>query len=329
MSRTYQGGHEDIAQQNSLLLAFAPPEFREVIERHIVVKESPWARVSYLVARQVAPQCDPIVAARIAAGLGLCMHGLDLLDDVEDGDQTPPLLALGRQVAGRLAFVLQSLCRLSILSLCPDHLTEEHALGLLQVMTDALLLATSGQHLDIVLETRPTIEVSVNDCMKMVMLKSGTLMRMICMVSVQGVCEDDSARRTFAQIGQYEGVAQQLRNDCRDLYDALFTPNLQKTDIVRHKKTSPIVAAARRGVELFRSSSVGTSALDIIREEIIVTLGLSNLYHARAYQHWKSMSKRYALDPELSLALGFDTIAALLGDESDIYNALLYDVRSG
>ncbi|TMC15793.1 MAG: hypothetical protein E6J33_10575 [Chloroflexi bacterium] len=57
-----------------------------------------WPLLTLLVAQAVSPQVDLFCASGVAVAVECFVCALDLLDDVEDGDLTPTVNALGSHV---------------------------------------------------------------------------------------------------------------------------------------------------------------------------------------------------------------------------------------
>jgi len=266
-----------------------------------------WPQLTYLVARQVSPSFDPLVAGRLAAGIECFMSALDLLDDLEDDDLTSIVMELGKPQVKTLSTVLLSLSYQAILSLTPRHM----ALQLVQTLTTTGLVATAGQHADLLAEQRATGDVTLDECMEIITNKSASLMEMVCRSGAQVACADADTCDQFARIGRLEGIAHQLNNDCHGLYESVHPrPGMGNTDIQRNKKTRPIIMAAQRGYDPLHLDTVPFEMreeyLRVIDEEIVLTWGLGRLYHERAYEQWQKIATRYTPDPALETLLHFD-----------------------
>ena len=54
-----------------------------------------WPLLTLLVAQTIAPEIDLVSASSVAVAIECFICALDLLDDVEDDDQTPIVQSLG------------------------------------------------------------------------------------------------------------------------------------------------------------------------------------------------------------------------------------------
>jgi len=139
----------------------------------------------------------------------------------------------------------------------------------------------------------------------------------------------------FAEFGLLLGIAAQLDNDSHDLYyllqdvipsilpeDAGATSRSTKSDLVRGKKTLPIVLAAaeiakRRGVMaaslydfLQRSSELSdeerTEYLGVLREGILTTWGICLLYRERARDRLNEFASQRPVSSALRILTGLE-----------------------
>ncbi len=122
----------------------------------------------------------------------------------------------------------------------------------------------------------------------------------------------------FAEAGKLLGIAHQLDNDCHDLYDLLqaytFAPEpaliskSSKTDLVRNKKTLPVVLAAGRDAIFQQDARVVDQEIEgnlkALKEGITATWGICLLYRERARECLQEMAARRPIALLLGALLG-------------------------
>ena len=277
-----------------------------------------WPLLTLLVACCISPHIDLALASSVALATECFVCALDLLDDVEDEDQTPIVLELGAARALNVSTTLLALAQRSLLSLLQQGVEEALVLRLLGSMQEATLVATSGQHRDLLAEQRKASELTREECIEIAAAKAGAIMRLACLLGAicSGASEAECAE--FAEMGELLGIAHQLDNDAHDLYYLLesadASPDIPaarnvKTDLVRGKKTLPVVLAATESESLQENSEPSDGEkqeyLQALREGIMTTWGISLLYRERAADRLLAISSRRSLAPELRLLLGF------------------------
>jgi geranylgeranyl pyrophosphate synthase len=132
--------------------------------------------------------------------------------------------------------------------------------------------------------------------------------------------EEDICER-FAKIGNLLGIAAQLDNDSHDLYYLLHREDdpvserqmksctrMRKTDLIREKKTLPLVLAFQQQKMTERSTILSLSEYaraqrEEFSEAIYTAWGISLLYQARAAECLHVLEKNYTLSPELRALL--------------------------
>ncbi|HEU0000352.1 MAG TPA: polyprenyl synthetase family protein [Ktedonobacteraceae bacterium] len=277
-----------------------------------------WPLLTLLIAQCISPRIDLILASNVALATECFVCALDLLDDVEDEDQTPIILELGAARVLNVSTALLALAQRSLLSLFQQGVEEALVLHLLGVMDEATLVATSGQHRDLLAEQRKADDLTREECIEIAAAKAGAIMRLACLLGAicAGATEAESAE--FAEIGGMLGIAHQLDNDAHDLYYLLesadASPDIPgdrhvKTDLARGKKTLPVVLAASVSESLQEnrepSDGVKQEYPQALHEGIVTTWGVSLLYRERAEDRLLAISSRRSLAPELRLLLGF------------------------
>lgn len=278
-----------------------------------------WPLLTLLVAQHISPSIDFALAGNVAIATECFVCALDLLDDVEDEDQTPIIQELGAARTLNISTTLLALAQQAFLSLLQHGMDQARVLRLLGSMQEAMLVATSGQHRDLLAEQRKASDLTREECIEIAAAKAGAIMRFACLVGAISAGESEVECAEFAEMGELLGIAHQLDNDAHDLYylmesaDALpgtLVERNVKTDLARGKKTLPIVLAAsiNESLQENREPSDGEKQeyMQALREGIMTTWGISLLYRERANDRSRSISVRKSLAPELRLLLGFE-----------------------
>lgn len=282
-----------------------------------------WPLLTLLVAQYISTSIDSLCASSVAIAVECFVCALDLLDDVEDEDQTPVVQALGPARALNVATALLMLAQRAILSLTQQGIAPALILRLLGTLQESALVATAGQHRDLLDEQRPAQDLTREECIEIARAKAGSIMRLACRLGAICAGASDTVCEQFSELGELLGIAHQLDNDAHDLYYLLqsessaempvglemVTKSL-KTDLVRRKKTLPIVLAARKNDTLqTTSSSTDGKKEEYVRalhEGIITTWGISLLYRERARDRLQEIEAQGAVASALRLLLGFE-----------------------
>ncbi len=302
-----------------------------------VLPAGTWALLTLLVALHVAPNIDLAKAAGAALAVECFVCALDLLDDVEDEDQTPIVQQLGVARVLNVSTTLMALALQFILSLRQQKASPALILRLLQAFDECLIDAVTGQHRDLLAEQRPVREFTREECIAIAAGKAGAIMRFACLAGA--ICSEAkrSISEQFAQLGMVLGIAHQLDNDAHDLYHLLHqavsadediaSTRSVKSDLVRGKKTLPIILAALslaekhgRGNVLPEQDNLDAALKDlsglsdnekeeyriILNEGILATWGICLLYRERARERLQEMEAQRPVAAELRLLLGFE-----------------------
>lgn len=279
-----------------------------------------WALITFLVAQCVSPAVNSSVAGTVAIAVECFIRALDLLDDVEDGDQTSAVLTLGSARVLNISTALLSLAQRAILSLSEFGVAPSLILRLLDTLQDATLVAATGQHQDILAEQRPVQDITFEDGIAIAAQKAGALLRLACRLGALCAEADDELCESFSAMGEQLGIAAQLDNDSHDLYYLLHIGDETsieanqpitrsfKTDLARSKKTLPVILAAGSNSALQSLSSLDDEGnqqtyLAALHEGITATWGICLLYRERARDYLQKIEARQSVSPALHLLL--------------------------
>lgn len=277
-----------------------------------------WSLLTLIMAQSISPQIDLSYASMVAIATECFVCALDLLDDVEDEDRTPIIRELGAARTLNVSTALLALAQQALLSCLQNGVDQALVLRLLGLLQEATLVATSGQHRDLLAEQREARDLTSEECIEIAAAKAGAIMRLACLLGATCAGATDAECAEFAEMAELLGIAHQLDNDAHDLYylvesvktssDTPVTRSV-KTDLARGKKTLPVVLAAsiRESLQGNHESSDGEKQeyAQSLREGIMATWGISLLYRERAEERFLAISTRRPLAPELRLLLGF------------------------
>lgn len=277
-----------------------------------------WPLLTLLVAQWISPHIDPALASSVAIATECFVCALDLLDDVEDEDRTPVILEIGAARALNISTTLLALAQRAVISCLQSGADLSLTLRLLDVMQEALLTATSGQQRDLLAEQREARDLTREECIEIAAAKGGAIMRLACLLGAVCAGATEAECAEFAEMAELLGIAHQLDNDAHDMYHLLEIADTAssipeeksvKTDLVRRKKTLPVVLAASRSEPLQDHREPSDEEMQeyrkTLREGIMTTWGISLLYRERAEACLLAISSRKLLAPDLRLLLGF------------------------
>lgn len=273
-----------------------------------------WPLLTLLIAQSLAPDVDNRYAYNVSVAIECFICALDILDDIEDGDQTPFIKRIGVARSLNISTTLLMLTHRILLSLAEIGVPLTQIMSLLHAFEEATLTATAGQHRDILAEQRPAESFTSEECIEIAASKAGSLMSLACRIGA--LCADANAEvlAQFSELGKLLGIAHQLDNDSHDLYHILQYQQTGeswgtvKTDLVRQKKTLPVVLAAHTTLQHAPSTTDEEKQrifIDALHEGIIITWGISLLYHERAHDILRQIEVQQPISHALRLLLTF------------------------
>lgn len=275
-----------------------------------------WSLLPLLVAQHIDPGIDKQYASTVAISVECFICALDLLDDVEDGDQTTIVKEIGIARVLNVSTILLALANHILLTLIEVGLPSTQVVRFINVIQTSLITATAAQHRDILAEQRAVESFTTEECIEISEGKAGSLISLACFMGALCADASDKIISQFSELGKLLGIAHQLDNDSRDLYDILRHQQANdqlgtvKTDIVRQKKTLPIVLASQAIALLQQSTPISRLEKqriwgDLLHEGIITTRGISLLYRERACEQLQQIEAQRPISYTLRLLLGF------------------------
>jgi geranylgeranyl diphosphate synthase type I len=243
------------------------------------------------------------------------IHNFSLLhDDVMDGDE----MRRGRPAAWNVFGIARAvLAGDALLVLAFRQLREAggdkwFAVGLAE-LSATLLELLAGQCADLAFESRQ--DVDLTECLAMAGGKTGSLMAAACALGAMAGGASDKQTAALREFGLHLGIAFQLLDDLLGIGgEAKRTGKPVGADLVRRKKSLPVVAAIAGGTEAGRSLAVMMSSTTALDQDDVARAGsmvarAGGLTWARAEA--RSRRKR-ALDALDGIGLRPSAVAALV-----------------
>ena len=287
-------------------------------QTHPTLPAGLWPLLTFLIAQYISPDIDPVHASNVAIAVECFVCALDLLDDVEDDDQTLVVRTLGVARTLNVSTTLLMLAQKAILSTSQQDIPVVHLLRLIDTLQESALTATAGQHRDLLAEQRLAQDLTSEECIEIAAGKAGSIMQLACCLGAICAGADDVLCEQFSILGALLGIAHQLDNDSHDLYYLLqgcssaVTPlgtASVKSDLARGKKTLPVVLAAKMEGALqdtpFLVDEEKVEHVRALHEGIITTWGICLLYRERAHDRLREIEAQRPITPVLKLLLGF------------------------
>lgn len=248
-----------------------------------------WPLMTILIAQYLQPDADLHLAISAALAIECLLCAFDILDDIEDEDITPTLQTLGPARALNVATALLMLAQRSLCA--PSAPQQSQRWRLWNTLIENGLLACGGQHQDLVAEQQPIEHFRAEDALMIAEAKSGSLMRLTCLLGALSVEAPEEICNLIAEMGMALGMAHQLDNDAHDLSAAL--PPLTtaeespaqlppvKSDLRRGKKTLPIVLAAQQNTLQKVATTADTRSRELLQEGIVATWSACLVYRTQ------------------------------------------------
>ncbi len=268
---------------------------------------SPWPLLTLQVCDAICGAWEHAVPA--AAAVELYAAAGDLLDDIEDGDYDF-ILEHGYSVAQAFNAVagLFVLGQEAVTNLLAKKVQPRTIISVMHAITSSALVGCSGQHAEFDSEGA---DVSEEDYLRLVEMKSGALIECVCRVGALLATDDRRIVDTYALFGKRLGVAGQLANDAR----SIISSRPGQSDIARKKRTFPIIYGLKQDdgpeVDFLKSVITGPGEVTLDMESearrILMALGAVHYTLVRA-----QMEKQNALEAIESSGIPAEANARLL-----------------
>ncbi|GAA3689597.1 family 2 encapsulin nanocompartment cargo protein polyprenyl transferase [Lentzea roselyniae] len=210
-------------------------------------------------ARAVSGQVSD-TAVRVGVAVELA-HNFSLVhDDVLDGDRT----RRGRPtVWAQFGVPHAILIGDALLALASQVLTHhDDSIELCAELNSTVIALCAGQHQDMLLEKQ--LHVSPADYLEMAGGKTAALVASACALGAMASGASPAQTAALRQFGHHVGLAFQLVDDVLGLFgDPALTGKPAGADLLRYKKSMPVVAAMQSGTaagdeltELYRAQAI-------------------------------------------------------------------------
>lgn len=183
---------------------------------------------------------DPRAVATVAAAVELFMVALDVLDDIEDDDQSPLVEIVGVAQALNVSTALLLLAQRLLGQSDEAGVPAGRVHLLVQALTAAGLEATQGQYLDLASEGRA--DLTTDRALDIVRRKAGALVGGACRLGALLHTDAEDVLGLYSAWGRHYGTMAQLSNDLHDAQDTG-----KKSDFRRGKGTLPLIFTATGG----------------------------------------------------------------------------------
>lgn len=288
----------------------APGKLLAIAEDEEAAKS--WPLLTFFIAHHVRPDVSAQVASQAAVAIEYLVSALDLLDDVEDEDQSDVVASIGVARTLNVSTALLTMARSLIASSTEEGLARSFAEQMQVSFDQYLLQAIVGQHRDLLAEDQDIASVSYEDAIMIARGKGGSLMRLACLMGVQCAQGGKEWAELYGELGELLGTAYQIENDCHDIQALIEQHSLQdpkdipsKSDLTRKKKTLPIVLAlqALRGEKSEEKLFTDPRA---VREGLMGAWGVYLLYREKAFACLQKLEQFRPATSELHRLLGWD-----------------------
>jgi len=183
----------------------------------------------------------------LAVMIELIHNGTLVLDDIEDDGE----LRRGQPTCHRefgldtATNVGMSLHVMPLRLLLSNHheLSDKQKVRLLQIYADELINVSFGQALDIYWHKHIPVDLSVEQYLEMVRLKTGSLMRMSMRAACVVAGQSEGVEKKFSDFAETIGMAFQIIDDSLDLSSSRKLGKTYGNDITEGKMSLPVILA--------------------------------------------------------------------------------------
>jgi geranylgeranyl pyrophosphate synthase len=219
-----------VTDEQALILELPLAEARARLDAGDVASaQFGYLRLPLLVYAAVRGDSRPALPLAVVALL--LRAGVDLLDDVMDGDLPDAWRA--RPPAEPVLAAATLLCALPLQALCALDAPPATVVALQRTLARSGLVMSAGQQRDVLLTGSRCVSVEAVE--RAVAGKSGEAVALLARLAAQLAGAASGRVERFAAMGQALGMAGQIRSDCADL----FGPSASK-DLAQGARTLPI-----------------------------------------------------------------------------------------
>lgn len=225
------------------------------------------------------------------------LHNFTLVhDDIEDGDRErrgmPTVWALWGEAQGiNAGDAMHALARLALLRLEEAGYSSRKVIRAARMLDEACLRLCEGQYLDIAYESQTDIEVP--DYLSMIERKTAALFA--CSVEIGALlgADDESVIEGLGRFGRSLGLAFQVQDDALGIWGrSEITGKSCATDILKKKKTLPVIHAMRNADPPLREELLGIYARQTVLPADIPRV-LDILESVEAHRYTIEAAERY------------------------------------
>ena len=209
-------------------------------------------------------------AVPAAAAVEILMVALDVLDDEEDGEETPLRAGLGSARALNVSTGLLMLAQRGLMGV-------EGGAAASGVLLDHVLGACAGQHAD--LDPGPPGSIGLDEALEITAAKSGSLVGAACEIGASCAGTPMPLIELYGGFGRCVGMVAQLANDIA----AVRPSATDKTDIALGRPTLPLAyAALYEAPRAGREADAGARASLSAGVPAYLTWAVADTYRRRA-----------------------------------------------
>ncbi len=236
-------------------------------------------------------------ACAVAAAAEFLGAALDVIDDVQDGDD-PFVQQVGIPLALNTGVALLEMAPLALGRARAAGWPPALADAALETLHTSILTSLGGQFLDLHFERLH--EVTEEQVIEMTGQKSGTLLALVCRLgAMAGMDEQQKAHADYFEaislFGWHLGAWHQLLNDLHDAEGAESQPG--KSDRQRHKKTLPLLLEKRSMIE--EAGETQEQRLLNTQAAFSYTYVAAETFHLRAKKTLQTLEERFGAHPPL------------------------------
>lgn len=192
---------------------------------------------------------DPEKAIPAAASLELIHRTTLIFDDIQDAGQErngqPTVWTIwGVDQAINAGLALSCHARLAVHQGQQRGISPETALGTLSVLENAVIAVSRGQYLDLSFEEM--LNLTVDDCLRMVRGKTGALFGAACEVGALCAGVDSGKVALAHEFGINMGIAFQIWDDYLGIWGDEEVVGKTANDLTEKKRSLPVVLALEK-----------------------------------------------------------------------------------